>query len=107
MKTLPGVELPGATAEQRVRLFLLVLVCRMIIPGKRSHVLARYLEPLRGLGSVSRLSWGSLAYIHLLYEMKNASRTTLVDPAAMAAFWRVLEVFTTPFDFDFVLEFDS
>lgn len=99
----PGVELAGTTIEKRVRLFLLVLVCQMLIPGRSSRVLARYLESLKDLGYVLRYSWDSLAYNYLLYEMKYISRTAFRDLVGMASLWRVLEVFTTPFEFLYFL----
>ncbi|KNA17251.1 hypothetical protein SOVF_081020 isoform B [Spinacia oleracea] len=38
------------------------------------------------------LNWGGLAYNHLLYEMKNASRTAPESKASVASLWRVLEI---------------
>ncbi|KNA03807.1 hypothetical protein SOVF_205610, partial [Spinacia oleracea] len=38
------------------------------------------------------LSWGNLAYIHLLYEMKNVLRTAPDSAIGIAAMWRVLEI---------------
>ena len=93
----------GVSAEQRVRLFLLVLVSRVIAPSRNSRVHISFLSALRDLRAVSSYNWGGLAYSHLLYEMGRASRTALGSDPSMAALWSVLEVFETPCTLYFVL----
>ncbi|XP_056692727.1 uncharacterized protein [Spinacia oleracea] len=82
----------GVSAEQRVRLFLLVLVSRVMAPSRNSRVHIRFLSVLRDLRAVSSYKWGGLAYSHLLYEMKQASRTAPGSDPSMAALWSVLEI---------------
>lgn len=84
-RILPGVSMVGATAEQKVRLFLLVLICRMIILDRSSRVMTRYLGELIYLWYVSEYRWGSVAYSHLLLEMKAPSMTAFGDPIVVAA----------------------
>ena len=91
------------SAEQRVRLFLLALVSRLMAPGRNSRVHVGFVEALRDLRAVSSLNWGGLAYNHLLYEMKWASRTAPKSNPSIAALWSVLEVFETPCTLYFVL----
>ncbi|XP_056695433.1 protein MAINTENANCE OF MERISTEMS-like [Spinacia oleracea] len=83
----------GVSAEQRVRLFLLALVSRVVAPSRNSRVHIRFLSVLQDLRAVSSYNWGGLAYSHLLYEMKWASRTAPESEPSMAALWSVLEVF--------------
>ena len=93
----------GVSAEQRVRLFLLALVSRVMVPSRNSRVHIRFLSVLRDLRAVSSYNWGGLAYSHLLYEMKWASRTAVGSDPSMAALWSVLEVLKTPCTLYFVL----
>ncbi|XP_056699777.1 uncharacterized protein [Spinacia oleracea] len=60
--------------------------------SRSSRVLIGFLEALRDSRAVSGLNWGGLAYIHPLYEMKNASRTSPESKASVAALWSVLEI---------------
>ncbi|XP_056685083.1 protein MAIN-LIKE 2-like isoform X1 [Spinacia oleracea] len=82
----------GVSAEQRVRLFLLALVSRVMARSRNSRVHIKFLSALRDLGAVSSYNWGGLAYSHLLYEMKQASQTALGNDPSMAALWSVLEI---------------
>ncbi|XP_056686743.1 uncharacterized protein [Spinacia oleracea] len=56
----------GVSAEQRVRLFLLALVSRVMVPSRNSRVHIRFLSVLRDLRAVSSYNWGGLAYRILL-----------------------------------------
>ncbi|XP_056682639.1 protein MAINTENANCE OF MERISTEMS [Spinacia oleracea] len=89
---MAGIRRTDISAEQRVKLFLLALVSRVMAPGRSSRVLVGFLGALSDLRVVSDLNWGGLAYNHLLYEMKNASRTAPESKASVAALWSVLEI---------------
>ncbi|XP_056697984.1 uncharacterized protein [Spinacia oleracea] len=80
------------TAEQRVRLFLLALVSRVMAPSRNNRVHVGFLTALQDFRAVSGFIWGGLAYSHLLYEMKYASRTSPESSPSIAALWSVLEI---------------
>ncbi|XP_056697964.1 uncharacterized protein [Spinacia oleracea] len=82
----------GISTEQRVRLFLLALVSRVMAPSRNSRVHIGFLTALQDLRAVSSLNWGGMAYGQLLYEIKWASPTAPEGEPSIAALWSVLEI---------------
>ncbi|XP_056697868.1 uncharacterized protein [Spinacia oleracea] len=89
---MDAIRSVGISAEQRVWLFLLALVSRVMAPSRNSRVHIGFLSALQDLRAVLSLNWGGMTYGHLLYEMKWASRTAPGSEPSIAALWSVLEI---------------
>ena len=88
-----GFEMEDTTAEQRVRIFILILISMTLSPDRSSRVLLCYLPSLVRIHEIGSYSWASLGYADLLLSLRHGCRQLNDEsPITVYGLWRVVEV---------------
>jgi len=83
----------ATTREQRVRIFVLMLLSGTFSPDKGSRALLYYLPAVRDLQRIGTYDWASLAYADFVRAMRDSCRRwSFRTNVALSAFWKVVEV---------------
>ena len=66
-----GFDMEDTTAEQRVQIFILILISMTLSPDRSSRVLLCYLPSLARISEIGSYSWATLGYADLLLDRKS------------------------------------
>ncbi|XP_021729244.1 uncharacterized protein LOC110696272 isoform X2 [Chenopodium quinoa] len=88
-----GFDIAETTPEQRVRIFILILISGTLSHDRSSRALICYLPSLVRIGEIGSYSWASIGYADLLSSMRHGCRQ-LNDqsPVVVYGLWRVVEL---------------
>ena len=86
-------EMDGTTPEQRVRIFLLVLISSTFTEERSSRAMLRLLPSVRELDRVSLFDWSGLGFVDLMLGLRHASRQVRGEAIPIIyGLWYVVEV---------------
>ncbi|XP_021743189.1 uncharacterized protein LOC110709280 [Chenopodium quinoa] len=83
----------ATTREQRVRIFVLILLSGTFSPDKGSRVLLYYLPAVRDLHLIGTYDWASLAYADFIRGLRDSCRhRSFTGNVSLSGFWRIVEI---------------
>ena len=88
----------ATTREQRVRIFVLMLLSGTFSPDRGSRALLYYLPDVRDLQRIGTYDWASLAYTDFVRAVRDSYRhRSFRTNVALSFFWNVVEVNIIPY----------
>ncbi|XP_021729337.1 uncharacterized protein LOC110696356 isoform X2 [Chenopodium quinoa] len=88
-----GFDIAETTPEQRVRIFILILISGTLSHDRSSRALICYLPSLVRIGEIGSYSWASIGYADLLSSMRHGCRQlNNQSPVVVYGLWRVVEL---------------
>ncbi|XP_021743966.1 uncharacterized protein LOC110710009 isoform X1 [Chenopodium quinoa] len=88
-----GFDMEDTTAEQRVRIFILILISMTLSPDRSSRVLLCYLPALVRIHEIGSYRWVILGYVDLLLSLRHGCRQLNDEsPITVYGLWRVVEL---------------